>query len=140
MIPGWPYSFIAALEAGATSWTALLDATRLAPSDDATAVTATQLRTVITNLRRAGRHEPGDPDILIVADDGYDLARLAWLLADLPVIIIGKLRSDRVFYAPAGTRAGPTKGRPPRRGAKLVLRDVATHPEPRNTDANGCLH
>jgi len=26
MIPGWPYSFIAALEPGRTSWTALLDA------------------------------------------------------------------------------------------------------------------
>ena len=28
-IPGWPYSFVAALEAGRTSWTALLDAVRL---------------------------------------------------------------------------------------------------------------
>jgi len=28
MIPGWPYSFVAALETGPTSWTALLDAVR----------------------------------------------------------------------------------------------------------------
>lgn len=28
MIPGWPYSFVAALEAGPTSWTALLDVAR----------------------------------------------------------------------------------------------------------------
>jgi hypothetical protein len=28
-IPGWPYSFVAVLEPGATSWTAILDAVRL---------------------------------------------------------------------------------------------------------------
>src|SRR5690348_18457730 len=37
MIPGWPYSFVAALETGRSSWTALLDAVRLGPTDDATA-------------------------------------------------------------------------------------------------------
>ena len=31
MIPGWPYSFVAALEPGRTSWTAVLDAVRLGP-------------------------------------------------------------------------------------------------------------
>ena len=34
MIPGWPYSVIAALEPGRTSWTAVLDAVRLGPDDD----------------------------------------------------------------------------------------------------------
>src|SRR5262249_41923514 len=33
MIPGWPYSFVAALEPGRTSWTRLLDAVRLGPDD-----------------------------------------------------------------------------------------------------------
>ena len=33
LIPGWPYSFVAALEPGRTSWTALLDAARLGPAD-----------------------------------------------------------------------------------------------------------
>jgi hypothetical protein len=32
MIPGWPYSFIAALETGRTSWTAMLDIQRLGPA------------------------------------------------------------------------------------------------------------
>jgi hypothetical protein len=40
MIPGWPYSFVAAVESGRTSWTAVLDVQRLGPADDATAVTA----------------------------------------------------------------------------------------------------
>ena len=34
MIPGWPYSFVAALEQGRTSWTAMLDVVRLCPWDD----------------------------------------------------------------------------------------------------------
>lgn len=54
-IPGWPYSFVAALETGRTSWTAVLDAIRLGPADDATAVTATQLREVVTRLVHAGQ-------------------------------------------------------------------------------------
>nr|WTB32610.1 transposase [Streptomyces sp. NBC_00830] len=50
LIPGWPYSFVAALESGRTSWTALLDAVRLGPADDATAVTADQLREVVERI------------------------------------------------------------------------------------------
>ena len=42
MIPGWPYSMVAALGSGRSSWTAVLDAVRLGPTDDATALTAAQ--------------------------------------------------------------------------------------------------
>ncbi len=31
MIPGWPYSVVAALESGRSRWTAVLDAVRLGP-------------------------------------------------------------------------------------------------------------
>jgi hypothetical protein len=130
VIPGWPYSFVCALEARATSWTALLDVVRLHPDDDATAVTAAQLRGVVEALTRAGHHLPDDPEIVVVMDAGYDVVRLAWLLDDLPVVLIGRVRSDRVFHAPAGARRGPTEGRGPRHGARLVLADPATHPGP----------
>ena len=130
MVPGWPYSFVAALEPGTTSWTALLDVVRLRPGDDATLVTATGLREVADRLIAAGQQQASDPEILVVMDAGYDVTRLAWLLRDLPVILAARIRSDRVFYAPAGERRGPTMGRPPRHGAKLVLRDPATHPAP----------
>ncbi|GAA1988484.1 hypothetical protein GCM10009754_78180 [Amycolatopsis minnesotensis] len=40
MIPGWPYSVVAALETGRTSWTAALDAVRLLPGADVAAVTS----------------------------------------------------------------------------------------------------
>lgn len=76
MIPGWAYSFVAALEPGASSWTALLDVIRIRPGDDATAVTATQLRQVIEELRHCGHHRAGDADVLVVMDAGYDVTRL----------------------------------------------------------------
>src|SRR6266536_373818 len=97
MIPGWPYSVVAALEPGRTSWTAPLDAVRLGPADDETEVTAAQVREFVGRLAAAGRWRPGDEDILVVFDAGYDVTRLAWLLADLPVELCGRLRSDRVL-------------------------------------------
>ena len=117
MIPGWPYSFVAALETGRTSWTAVLDAVRLGPADDATAVTAAQLRDVVDRLITAGHWKPGDPNIVIVVDTGYDVTRLAYVLADLPVELVGRLRSDRVLRLPEATAAArddraPAQARP----------------------------
>jgi hypothetical protein len=97
-IPGWPYSFVAALGPGAGSWTAPLDAVRLTPADDPTEVTAAQLREVTGRLAAAGAWRPGDRDIIVVMDSGYDVIRLAWLLADLPLVLCARLRSNRVFY------------------------------------------
>jgi hypothetical protein len=107
MIPGWPYSVIAALEPGRTSWTAVLDAVRLGPDDDETEVTAVQVREVVTRLAGAGHWREGDPAILVVFDAGYDVTRLSFLLADLPVELLGRLRSDRVMQLPAPPRQPP---------------------------------
>ena len=101
MIPGWPYSWVVALEPGRTSWTLPLDAVRLGPADDATEATAVQVRGVVARLIAAGHWREGDPDIIVVFDSGYDLTRLAWLLDGLPVDVTGRLRSDRVMYFPA---------------------------------------
>ena len=130
MIPGWPYSFVAALEPGRTSWTLLLDAVRLGPADDATEVTARQVREVAARIIDAGHWHDGDPDILVIFDSGYDLTRLAWLLKDLPVEIMGRLRSDRVMYFPAPPRPAGANGRPLRHGAALKLADPGTWPAP----------
>src|SRR5216683_493636 len=77
MIPGWPYSFVAALEPGRSSWT-----------------------------------------------------RLAWLLADLPVQVIGRLGTNRVLPQPPPPREPGQMGRPARHGRELKLADEATHPGP----------
>lgn len=76
-IPGWPYSFVAALESGRTSWCQLLDAVRLGPDDDVAEVTAAQARRVVTDLIGQGQWEAGDDDILVVFDVGYDAPRMA---------------------------------------------------------------
>jgi hypothetical protein len=130
MIPGWPYSVIAALEPGRTSWTLPLDAVRLGPADDATAVAAAQVRKVVTRIIAAGHWHDGDPDILVVFDAGYDLTRLAWLLGGLPVEVLGRLRSDRVMYFPAPPRLPGTNGRPLRHGAAFKLASERSWPAP----------
>jgi hypothetical protein len=132
-IPGWPYQVVAALESGPTSWTAILDAVRLHPADDATAVTAVQLRAVVGRLRAAGHWRVGDPPIMVVLDSGYDVTRLAFVLADLPVHLIGRIRADRVLLAatPARPVNGPgPMGRPRRHGAVMTLADPASWPAP----------
>lgn len=83
-IPGWPYSFVAALESGRTSWCQLLDAVRLGPEDDVPEVTAAHLRGVVEDLIEMGRWHVGDRDILIDIDAGYDAPRTAHLLAGAP--------------------------------------------------------
>lgn len=129
-VPGWPYSVVVALESGRTSWSAPLDIARLAPGDDAATVTAGQLRRVITDLIAAGHHRPDDPDILIVADAGYDGPRLAFMLTDLPVAVLVRMRSDRVLRRPAPPHAPGTTGRPRRHGGEFVFGDPATWGEP----------
>jgi hypothetical protein len=132
LLPGWPYQLVAALESGPTSWTALLDAVRLGPAEDATAVTADQLRAVVARLTAAGHWQPADPPMLVVLDAGYDVCRLAYLLADLPIQVIGRIRADRVLLTAvtAPPVRDPRGGRPRRHGAVMTLADPASWPAP----------
>ena len=130
MIPGWPFSVVAALEPGRTSWTLPLDAVRLGPEEDETEVTAVQVRDVVTRLIEAGHWRDGDLPTLVVFDAGYDVTRLAWLLADLPAELLGRLRSDRVMQMPVPPRQPGTQGPPRKHGGQLALSDPATWPGP----------
>ncbi|MFC9534505.1 NF041680 family putative transposase [Streptomyces sp. NPDC056975] len=140
MIPGWPYSFIAALEPGRTSWTAMLDVVRLCPWDDAIAVTAAQLRDVFRRLYVAGQWQIGDPSVLVVVDAGYDVTRLAFLLADLPLELLGRMRSDRVLYFPPPPQPAGKRGRKPKRGAEFAFEAAATQPAPSVTTVTDTTH
>src|SRR3954463_14491261 len=57
---------------------------------------------------------------MVMLDAGYDVTRLAFVLADLPVHLVGRIRADRVLLAATPPRPvdgpGPT-GPPPRPGA-----------------------
>jgi hypothetical protein len=136
-VPGWPYSWVAALGPGASSWTAPLDAVRIGPGDDETEVTAAQLREVTGRLAAAGHWRPGDPDIIVALDAGYDLVRLAWLLADLPLVLCGRLRSNRVFWRAPEPRPAGTGGTSRVHGAPLRLADEATWAGPSVTAVAG---
>lgn len=70
VVPGSPYSVVAALKSGRTSWTAVLDAVRLEPGADVAAVTAVQIREVVEQPIAAGQWKSGDPKVLVVLDAG----------------------------------------------------------------------
>ena len=126
-VPGWPFSFVVALETGRTSWTALLDAVRLVPGADLAAITAAQIEAVIGRLTTAGHWRPGDRKIWVVMDAGYDAARLAWLLRDLPVRVLARMRADRVLRRPSPAWIPrPHGGRKPRHGGEFVFGDEAS--------------
>ena len=117
----------AALGRGRSSWTAPLDVARLGPDDDLTQVTAAQIRDLVLRLRQAGQLLEQDPPVLIVLDAGYDIVRLTWLLADLPVHLLGRIRCDRVMHAPAPpARRDDKPGRPPRHGDRFAFAEPAT--------------
>ncbi|MFD8229933.1 transposase [Streptomyces massasporeus] len=83
-----------------------------------------QLRGVVQRLITADQRQAGNQHIVIVSDADYDVTRLAWVLYDLHIELVGQVRSDRVMEHPRSPRlpgpcsqaqgAGP--GRPP--GAK----------------------
>jgi hypothetical protein len=64
----------------------------------------------------------------VVLDAGYDVVRLAHLLSDLPVQLLARIRSDRVFHAPPAGYTGT--GRPGRHGPAMKLNDPTTWPVP----------
>ena len=126
MIPGWPYSFVAALETGRSSWTAVLDAVRLGPADDATAVTAAQLRDVVDRLVAAGQWQARRPEHRDRADTGYDVTRLAYR-AGRPAGGAGRAAA----LGPGAAPARPPPRRPGRPGARPSTARSSPWPSPR---------
>lgn len=52
------------------------------------------------------------------------------------MILISRVRSTRVFYAPPSVRQGASKGRGPRHGHKLSLNDPSTRLDPDYTSVD----
>jgi len=73
----------------------------------------------------AGQWQIGDPPVLVVVDASYDVIRLAFLLADLPVELLGRMRSDRVLYFPPAPQPTGKRGRKPKRGAEFAFEVAA---------------
>ena len=66
----------------------------------------------------------------MIFDAGYDPMRLAHQLADLPVEVLGRLRSDRVLHLPAPAAPAWYQRPAPAHGREFALADPVTWPDP----------
>ena len=128
IIAGWAFQWIAQLGFDRDSWTAPVDARRLHPLEDTDQTAASQIRALLARLPTSGTVP------LFVFDGGYDSAQLTLDLAEVPVAVLVRLRSDRCFYAdPPPAARSPKGGRPRRHGAKFNCADPASWPAPTTT-------
>jgi hypothetical protein len=127
IIAGWAFQWICQLSFDRDSWTAPVDTRRLHPLDDSDQQAAVQVRALL------GRLGDGGPVPLVVFDAGYDSAQLTLDLAEAPVAVLVRLRSDRCFYADPPPRPPGAGGRPRRHGAKFNCADPTTWPAPTAT-------
>jgi hypothetical protein len=127
IVAGWAFQWIAQLGFARDSWTAPVDAARLHPLADTDQTAAVQVRALLARLP-ASEAVP-----LVVFDAGYDSAQLSLDLAEVPVAVLVRLRSDRCFYADPPPRPPGAGGRPRRHGAKFAFADPATWPAPTAT-------
>ncbi|WP_432190701.1 transposase, partial [Streptomyces sp. Tue6028] len=95
---------------------------------------------VLQRLYVAGQWQIGDPSVLVVVDAGYDVTRLAFLLADLPLELLGRMRSDRVLYFPPPPQPEGKRGRKPKRGPQFAFEAAATQPAPSVTTVTDTTH
>jgi hypothetical protein len=128
IITGWAYQWITQLSFDRDSWTAPVDARRLHPLDDTDQTAAAQIRALLARLPAGDEPVPW-----FVFDGGYDSAQLTLDLAEVPVAVLVRLRSDRCFYADPPPRPSGATGRPRRHGAKFAFADPATWPAPTAT-------
>ena len=127
IVAGWAFQWICQLGFARDSWTAPVDAARLHPLDDTDQHAARQIRALL------GRLGAGGPVPWFVFDAGYDSAQLSLDLAEAPVVVLVRLRSDRCFYPDPPPRPPGAGGRPRRHGAKFAFADPTTWPAPTTT-------
>lgn len=124
IVAGWSYQWITQLCWDNDSWTAPLDAVRLRPGDDTSAVTAGQIRDLV------GRLGPTQASPTFVLDAGYDAIALTYELADVPATLAARIRDDRVFHAEPPEHQPGQSGRPRRHGPRFKCSDPRTWPAP----------
>jgi hypothetical protein len=132
IIAGWAFQWITQLGFERDSWTAPVDARRLHPLDDTDHTAAVQVRTLLERLP-AGGAVPW-----FVFDGGYDSAQLSLDLAEVPVAVLVRLRSDRCLLRRPATTAtrqhGPAAS--PRGQVQLRRPDHLAGPD-RHPDLSG---
>jgi DDE superfamily endonuclease len=130
IVAGWSYQWICQLSWAPDSWTAPMDAMRIAPDVDTTTATVGQVRRLVGLL-------PDDGEVpLFVFDAGYDPIGISFGLAGVRAEILCRIRDDRVFYADPPSRPNRPKGtggRPPRHGKRMKCSEPKSWTEPSAT-------
>ena len=121
MVPAWEYEWLVAVPTPGTGWVLPLDVERRGPG------AGTPTAVAIRMLRRALARQPaGAPRPVAALDSGYDSVQVA--RAELPLDVLVRLRSNRVFYRAPGPYQG--RGAPRKYGDVFRLADPATHQGP----------
>src|SRR5919204_1959002 len=125
IVAGWAYSWVAQLGTERSSWTAPVDAVRLAPGERPEAVAIRQVRALAQHL--------ADGSIpLFVFDAGYSPALLTVGLAEARAAVLVRFRDARVVFRSAQPRPRGQGhgGRPRRHGAAFRCAVEGTWGEP----------
>jgi hypothetical protein len=127
IVPAWEYEWLVEVPAAGTGWVLPLDVRRRGPSD------GTPTAVAIRMLRGALARRPADaPSPVAAMDSGYDPVQVT--RAELPLDVLVRLRSNRVFYHAPGPYQG--RGAPRKYGEVFRLADPGTHGAP---DASATL-
>jgi len=133
IVAGWSYQWITQLGWANDSWTAPMDARRIAPTENTTQVTTAQVRALVARL---GQDE-GEPEPMFVFDAGYDPIALTHELAEVPATIVVRIRETRVFRtdptppAPGTSTRHPRPAPPARPGGQAQRPEHPAGPRPR---------
>ena len=130
IVAGWSYQWVTQLGWANDSWTAPMDARRIAPTQDSVTVTAAQVRDLVRRLDKDREMDQDAREPVFVFDAGYDPIALTHELADVSTTLVARIRDDRVFHTDPAAPAPGTRGRPRRHGDRFKCSDPATWPEP----------
>jgi len=102
-----------------------MDVRRVHPEEDENDIAAEQVRDLLGRVPCRNAAAP-----LFVFDAGYVPVKLQRGLDELPLQLLVRLHSNRVFYADPETPEKRPVGRPYRHGAKFDFHDPETWPDP----------
>jgi DDE superfamily endonuclease len=133
--PGWVISSVVLLPEQAGQGTFVLDTRRVASSELATEVAASQLLAVVDVLVKRGLRP------VIIGDRWYACAPFLARMTDVPASCLLRVKANRVFYRPAPARKPGQRGPSRKDGARFQCSDASTHGEPdaswEGTDPSG---
>jgi hypothetical protein len=127
IVAGWSYSWITQLDWANNSWTAPMDARRIPPKADATDLTVSQVRDLVTRLGQSATTP------VFCFDAGYDAIALTHELADVRAnIVVADPRRPGLLHRPhPHHRRCYWAAPPPRPPARLRRPKHLAHPRRR---------